>query len=231
MYFSSKSLSASLCAVTFLIQGAKASLFPVQPVEMTVFHAGRSESVRWIDVGSHPKLSGMGKMNIDLYVNGTYYLTTLASDVDPQDFSHNVTISPSLCRDGSDYHMRFIFKDPPNTIYSADFTMADMTGTLNTTNNNPSNNSSATASTNATSTSISYVNITLVLPSTTVTSQIPSYSASPIIPVTTVTFPPSGSPTQKSGASASGRRLRAEKAQVKIMVVLWPFLIGVALAL
>lgn len=127
-------------------------------------------------------------------------------------------------------HMRFIFEDPPNTIYSSDFTMTDMTGTLNTSNNNLFNYNSATASTNATSTLVSYVNITLVLPSTTVTSQIPN-SASPITPATTVTFPPSGSPTQNSGASASGRRLRAEKAQMKIMVVLWPFLIGVALAL
>lgn len=71
MYFPSKTLSAYLCAVTFLVRGVQASLFPVQPIAMTVFHAGRSESVRWIDVDSHPKLREMGKMNIDLYVNGT----------------------------------------------------------------------------------------------------------------------------------------------------------------
>jgi hypothetical protein len=44
-----------------------ASLYPIQPVQNTVYYSGQTALTRWIDDGTYPVLSEMGGISIQLY--------------------------------------------------------------------------------------------------------------------------------------------------------------------
>lgn len=46
------------------------SLYPTYPIKDTVWTAGRTECVTWIDDGPAPKLQELGRLDIELYMNG-----------------------------------------------------------------------------------------------------------------------------------------------------------------
>lgn len=53
-----------------LVLSVSASLYPTNPISRTVWSAGRSENISWIDDGKYPYLNDMGVLNIELYVAG-----------------------------------------------------------------------------------------------------------------------------------------------------------------
>ena len=59
----SVSLAVSLAFATLALAG----IYGTSPVASTVWTAGRSESVKWTDDKSHPKLSQLGPLDIRLY--------------------------------------------------------------------------------------------------------------------------------------------------------------------
>lgn len=54
--------------MVLLATSVKASLYPTQPVADTIFRAGQSVALSWIDMGSSPSIEDTGKMDIKLYV-------------------------------------------------------------------------------------------------------------------------------------------------------------------
>ncbi|KAG6864658.1 hypothetical protein C0991_008035 [Blastosporella zonata] len=97
------------------------SVYPTQPVSKTKFFSGKPALITWKDDSWMPYLEDMPHMKIDL-CNDTKYITTLAKHVYPMDRSHTVSI-PSGLETGSHYSLLFKIKDPPLTIWSADFTI------------------------------------------------------------------------------------------------------------
>jgi hypothetical protein len=115
-------------------------------------------------------------------------------------------------------HIRFYSKKPKMIIYTADFTITGMQGNaISGTEGSPGSSSSDGfglqgngASNVSTVTATSTMGTTPSDP-TTLTTEFPGHS--------------------HSGEAAAGRRFSAERGLVKYVHVLWPVLIGVALAL
>ncbi|OBZ78369.1 hypothetical protein A0H81_02242 [Grifola frondosa] len=176
----------------------------------------------------------MGLVKILLYVGDDTFVTTLAEDVDPTSRSENVWISPALKHNGSDYHMRFICDNPPLTIYTADFTIADMAPY------SPLHGGTIDANKSTVETvSIFTPVLTLVLPNSTVVSTLAP---------TTVPLRPSAVPSVISNEEDSymahdknpgaviggtGRRTTVdlERFKFRLVFIFWPALIGITLAL
>ncbi|KAF9238270.1 hypothetical protein BU15DRAFT_75424 [Melanogaster broomeanus] len=116
---------ASVLAVVFLPL-VSASIYPTQPIQDTVWSADRPALATWLDDGKYPTLDVMGPCQILLYRDVDTYLTTLASDVDPQALSQQVTVPGNLLHAGSRYTLQFVTdSDVSNgtSIYTADFSI------------------------------------------------------------------------------------------------------------
>lgn len=60
------------CVIIFLtlIASVSGSLYPTFPIASTTWSGGRTECVTWIDDGSPPHLQDLGRMDLELFVNG-----------------------------------------------------------------------------------------------------------------------------------------------------------------
>ncbi|TCD68133.1 hypothetical protein EIP91_011498 [Steccherinum ochraceum] len=108
------------------ILSVSASLYPTYPLAKTVWKGGRVECVTWVDNGAPPKLEDMGRVDVELYVNGHTHVATLAKNVNPESKYHQFKVLPSWGPDDHNYHVRFVSQHPPSTVYTADFTIEDM---------------------------------------------------------------------------------------------------------
>ncbi|KAG1780014.1 hypothetical protein EV702DRAFT_1024308 [Suillus placidus] len=195
-----------------LLTLVSASLYPIHPVQNTVYYAGQNVLTRWIDDGTYPLLSNMGGITIQLYCNSDTYLATLATNVSPGAKSCQLTIPRSLVHDASNLYvtLRYITNAPYEMIvYSADFTIVVQGDSL------PTNASAAT-------------NTPLPFSSAGTSSSSP----------TSVVIPPLrpgdvGNIDQPSGNSRSGAagRIDIEKLKFRVVFILWPALLGVTMAL
>lgn len=59
-----------LFTVISLVGSVSASLYPTSPVSQTVWSAGRSHNITWIEDGKSPKLKDMSNIRIELFVAG-----------------------------------------------------------------------------------------------------------------------------------------------------------------
>ncbi|KAG2004812.1 hypothetical protein CC2G_003330 [Coprinopsis cinerea AmutBmut pab1-1] len=114
----------SLLALVLMVPVA-GRLYPTHPVANTIFIAGRSEAITWIDDTHRPLLSDTGLVKVDLYLADSDVLVrTLAEDVVADSRSVVVNVPSDLPFDFANYTLRFITASPPLTIYSADFVIA-----------------------------------------------------------------------------------------------------------
>ena len=58
--------SSLVVAVTYALT-ALGNIYGTSPVADTVWTAGRSETVKWMDDKTHPKLSKLGPVDVELY--------------------------------------------------------------------------------------------------------------------------------------------------------------------
>ncbi|KAK7691504.1 hypothetical protein QCA50_004903 [Cerrena zonata] len=252
--FNLPTITLGLTCLAFWATSACARLYGTSPVASTIWNGGQTEHITWLDDQREPRISKMGKMDIELYSSQHTHVTTLAKGINPEDKSYKVEVDPNWGSDGSDYHIRFVFSS--ETIYTADFTMANMQGT--STHKNNSKFLTRTSSNTETSTSILSIPsgavpytpaVTFVLPDTIMTSHLaPTY----MTPQPTATNRPSTSfspyaggsqttvieveakPTRLANSAAAawtGTRLDWEKMKFRVVFILWPAMIGLTMAL
>jgi len=198
-------LAASFASVS-------SSLYPTFPIVDTVWSGGRTECVTWIDDGPPPHLQDLGRLDVELYVNGQTHVATLATNVSPDSKFHKFKVLPSWGPDSHNYHVRFVSHQPPHTYYTADFSIRDMeynsTATFSTAEKDKEKEqvkAKATSTEHIPSTTSSaslYTPVmTLVLPDTTITSTLapttpkPTPSQGAPLAAAAITTPPPSSPT------------------------------------
>ncbi|KAG1730719.1 hypothetical protein EDD22DRAFT_973951 [Suillus occidentalis] len=206
-----------------------ASLYPVQPIQNTVYYAGQTALTRWIDDGTYPLLTDMGGITIQLYGNSDTYLATLATNVSPGAKSYQLNIPRSLIPDASNFTLRYITNTPYNMIiYSADFKIIPIPGdTLPTNASSLTSSSSENLFFQATNT-----------PSLSAPAPTPSGSGTPTPSPTNNAVPPLrpgdvgniNQPSSNSRNAAAGR-IDIEKLKFRVVFILWPALLGVTMAL
>ncbi|KAG2131521.1 hypothetical protein BD769DRAFT_1775071 [Suillus cothurnatus] len=202
-----------------------ASLYPIQPVQNTVYYSGQTALTRWIDDGTYPVLSEMGGISIQLYRDSDTYLATLARNVSTGARSCQLDIPRSLVSDGSNFTLRYITNTPYDMIiYSADFKIVVQGDSLPTKTNM---NASSMASSMASSTS---QNLFFQATNT------PSSESTPT--PTNIVIPPLrpgdvgniDQPSKSRLGNAAGR-IDIEKLKFRVVFILWPALLGVTMAL
>ncbi|KAJ6618211.1 hypothetical protein B0H10DRAFT_1795971 [Mycena sp. CBHHK59/15] len=211
-------------------QLAFSSLYPTHPTAVTVFGAGKSALVTWIDTFRRPRLPEMGAMKIDLFTKNDTYVATLAKGVSPMSRAHTVVLPAGLTLTGRDYLLHFVSVYPPMTIYTAGFTITP----------------SITDSTlpyvpQVDNVNVTHPTLTLVLPSTTIVTEL-GPAPSQIEAATTIVadlLPEGG------GAGAGLNRVHSpssavanpkkgssfDKAMFRLVFIAWPALIGISMAL
>ncbi|KAH9919484.1 uncharacterized protein BXZ73DRAFT_92079 [Epithele typhae] len=198
-----------------------AGIYPTTPWTGSSFTAGRIETVRWRDDNTWPALEEMGVVDVRLHI-GEISLGILAEHVAPTNFSAEIWISPAWGHNGSDYHLRFVCKEPKVTFYSADFTITGMS-------TDPPYEGPTIEDHNDTALGVVYI----------------TPQPTPVLPRTTTE--PSATPSEESlarwklpldspnGAASSGLRTRPTAAvarlQFRILYIFWPTAMGLSMAL
>ncbi|KAG0702625.1 hypothetical protein DFH29DRAFT_490849 [Suillus ampliporus] len=222
---------ATLIPALFTLTLVSASLYPIQPVQNTVYYAGESAVTRWIDDGTFPLLSDMGGISIQLYCDSDTYIATLATNVSPGAKYCQLEIPRMGVRDSSNFTLRYITGTPYNTtIYSADFSIVVPGDSL------PSGSSKGSGSSSGSTSGDLFFQATSYgpLPSSAESGGSSSPSPSP----TSIVIPPLrpgdvGNINQPSGNSrnSAGGRIDIEKLKFRLVFILWPALLGVTMAL
>ncbi|KAG2125691.1 hypothetical protein DEU56DRAFT_961501 [Suillus clintonianus] len=216
-----------------LLTLVSASLYPVQPIQNTVYYAGQTVLTRWIDDGTYPLLSNMGGITIQLWYDSDMYLGTLATNVSPGAKAWQFDIPRSLVHDSSNFTLRYITNTPYDMIiYSADFTIVIQGDSLPT-STSASSSLGVTSSSTSTSQNLFFQATSASSPSA------PSSSGSetPTPSATNIVMPPLrpgdvGNINQPAGNSRnSGGRIDIEKLKFRVVFILWPALLGVTMAL
>ncbi|KIK95789.1 hypothetical protein PAXRUDRAFT_355644 [Paxillus rubicundulus Ve08.2h10] len=206
---------------------ASASIYPTQPIQTTVWSVEQPMLVTWVDDWQYPTLDVMGPCQISLYRDTDTYLIKLASGVDPQSKSQQVTVPADVLKDGSTYTLRFVTDTPLDTVvYSADF----MIDSANTTHASTTSTVGTGAGSSGNSTSPARTSSTGPAPISSNRSSEPS----------TVVVPPSrpgnvgGQQPQgarQAKSNSAGRRFDVEKIKFRLVFVIWPVLMGITMAL
>ncbi|KAG1853291.1 hypothetical protein C8R48DRAFT_723493 [Suillus tomentosus] len=215
----------SVILLLALLTPVSASLYPIQPIQNTVYYAGQTALTNWIDDGTYPLLNNMGGITIQLYCDSDTYLATLATNVSPGAKSYRFDIPRSLVQlhGGSNFTLRYLTSIPYDmVIYSADFGIVVQGDSLPT----PTN---ASASSRSTSQNLFFQ-----------ATHTPSLSLAPSDSGTSTPTPGSvipplrpgdvGTIDQPSRNSAAGR-IDIEKLKFRVVFILWPALLGVTMAL
>ncbi|KAI0700337.1 hypothetical protein BC835DRAFT_1328467 [Cytidiella melzeri] len=231
-------LSVNLaCASTAL-----AGIYGTSPVANSVWTAGRSESVTWTDDKSQPKLSKLGKIDVQLYSGTDTLVATLAEDVDADSKSVSTWISPSWGHDGSDYYIMFSGKKLPVPVFTASFTIVGMANVSangdNTTapfkgSNGPKQDSLAPTTPNTTA-GISRTGTATLLPHTTPSSSYPQPSASSTIPPISAEEEEDFLRHHRGPHSSAGSAILCvdyERLKFRLVFIIWPAVIGITMAL
>ncbi|KAL1694004.1 hypothetical protein GGG16DRAFT_122850 [Schizophyllum commune] len=101
---------------------ARGALYPTRPIAKTTLHVGKDETIKWNDDGNAPHLSQMGPMKLDLFAANNTYLYTLSDSVDPTTRSLAVALPPDLDYTAPRYALHFVPHHARyDTIYTADF--------------------------------------------------------------------------------------------------------------
>ncbi|KAL1662108.1 hypothetical protein GGF50DRAFT_59718 [Schizophyllum commune] len=101
---------------------ARGALYPTRPIAKTTLHVGKDEMIKWTDDGNAPHLSQMGPMKLDLFAANNTYLYTLSDSVDPTTRSLAVALPPDLDYTAPRYALHFVPHHARyGTIYTADF--------------------------------------------------------------------------------------------------------------
>jgi len=133
--FSKALLILSLISVAF------ATVYVTNPVAATVDSGGQTASVNWQDDGNAPSLAMFGSARIAIYTGNANQQTSLQvinADVDvSKSSSINFTVDPTIGPNSNHYFIRFQSNNGQSAngtaflAFSSQFTLANMTGTFN----------------------------------------------------------------------------------------------------
>ncbi|KAG2151568.1 uncharacterized protein EDB93DRAFT_262620 [Suillus bovinus] len=220
-----------------LLTPVSASLYPIQPIQSTVYYAGQTALTSWIDDGTYPPLSNMGGITIQLYCDSDTYLATLATNVSSGAKSYRLDIPRSLVllHDVSNFTLRYLTNTPYEmVIYSADFRIVAQGDSIPTpTNANAS--AGASSAVGSTSGNLFFQATRTLSPSVSPSSSLSGSESGTSTSTPSTVMPPLrpgdvGSIDQPSRNSAAGR-IDIEKLKFRVVFILWPALLGVTMAL
>ncbi|KDQ53972.1 hypothetical protein JAAARDRAFT_197072 [Jaapia argillacea MUCL 33604] len=228
------------------IPSVHASLYPTRPTSTTSYTAGHNASIAWTDSSSPPHLSEInGTMKIELYAGDNVFLSVLKDGLDPLEMGCEVYIPGKLGTGYSNYTMRFITTQPPQTIYTSYFTIA---------NASTPNRTTAATSTIQTQTAMQPLVLTITIPpsnpstfvdpatyidaaspSQSIPDSLSQQSVTTFYPPAYTTYPGSNNQITSSAFSSNGklgpRGWDFEKLKFRVVFILWPALIGITMAL
>ncbi|KAF8800064.1 hypothetical protein BYT27DRAFT_7149036 [Phlegmacium glaucopus] len=216
---------------------AEASLYPTKPIANTTYIAGQAAKVTWVEDGTRPLLSRVGKMKIDLFAANNTFLAALAKDIDPLALSTTIFIPSSMIP--AHYHrfnLRFKAASPansssvPSLVYTADFSITPNPLSVQSVFPLPTSTSGNTMRTSNSSTS-SFSESTSVHPSV----MMPT-------PASRLAPSPTAGTVGKGKSGAVGRGLNvmqgsihihgwnSEEMKFRLVFIIWPALIGLSMA-
>ncbi|KAJ7097581.1 hypothetical protein C8R44DRAFT_811691 [Mycena epipterygia] len=211
------------------LQLVLASLWPTYPTADTILSAGEQAHLTWIDTQRRPRLADMGLLTIDLCTRDDRYIMTLATSVSPMLRNCTVSIPGNLTLVGP-YVIIFISIYPIMRFWTADF---DIITPPNVITDSALPYVPQLDGANAT-----HPLLTLVLPSATITSDLP-----PTVEFAAATTISAG-PLPKGGGAGTGLdRVHSPNsanprkgsdypdARFRLVFILWPALIGISMAL
>ncbi|KAL9709586.1 hypothetical protein Ac2012v2_007325 [Leucoagaricus gongylophorus] len=197
------------------------ALYPTQPVANTVFYCGNSALVTWVDTRHKPHVAGLGDLTIKLHTSQDDYVATLASGVNPALYGTQVTLPLDLWNDTL-YVLRFSAPGLLNDVWTADFTILPGDSSLSSRPMSSAPRESTTGSLFSSPTS-----------GQTQLSETIKQIGSSILPVTTITadsLDSSSSPPRRNSA-VYGKADQLDKAQFRLLFIVWPALFGLCMAL
>ncbi|KAG8899018.1 hypothetical protein FRC01_010697 [Tulasnella sp. 417] len=217
-----------------------AALYPTFPVGSTVIPAGEDVVIRWKDDSNGPHLDKLGLLRVDLFLdNDSNLVSTLAKDIKPTERAAKIRIEKEFGADGSNYYIRFTPSQEGRTpIYTAKFTITGLTGSPNyrqdrkpqKESNSPNElevqNVSNSTSTTAAPSSTTASNIGIAA--------VPTGTYSP--PSLTWGMPTAGQetatmrPNNNGGSARFQRPADAGLGMMSFMYLMWPLVMGVAMA-
>ncbi|KAG8943260.1 hypothetical protein FRC04_003127 [Tulasnella sp. 424] len=234
-----KSLLGALAALPMVY----ASLYPTFPTQESVIPAGQDVVIRWKDDSHSPHLDKLGLLRVDLFLdNDANLVSTLAEGIKPTDEAAKIRIEKDFGADGSNYYIRFTPAQKGRTpIYTAKFTITGLTGSPNYRQDKPSHKNSK-----ASDEKVNELDVKNVSNSTSTTSLSSTLASTPGItamPTTTYTPPnltwntPPGAqetatlrPNYNGGSARFQRPADAGLGMMSLMYLMWPLLMGVAMA-
>ncbi|KAJ7621398.1 hypothetical protein FB45DRAFT_140547 [Roridomyces roridus] len=207
-----------------------ASLFPTYPVASTKCTAGQPIRVKWIDTRDKPHLREMGSLSIYLCTADGEPTTRLAERVSPMRREHTVYIPGNITT--GVYSISFNSTYPPKTFWTHNFAI-EQPVTDSTMPYAPAAEPEAGVTSNGNGNGPL---LTIVLPTTTIVSQLGPTSELPP-PATTITADDAspaaggeaGQGLNRESSPNGGRKRRASR--VRLVFVVWPALVGLSLAL
>ncbi|KAG8984746.1 hypothetical protein FRB90_005131 [Tulasnella sp. 427] len=224
-----------------------AALYPTFPVRSTVVPAGKDVVIRWKDDGHYPRLEKLGLLRVDLFLdNDSNLVSTLARDIKPTDRAAKIRIEKEFGADGSNYYIRFTPSHKGRTpIYTSKFTIRGLTGSPNyRQDKSPKNKASTSASEEETFARLDVQNASNSTAKATISSPTSASSNSSVVSVPTTTYSPPTltwnmaqetatlrSNNYNAGSARFQRPADTGLGMMSLMYLMWPLLMGVAMAL
>ncbi|KZV81409.1 hypothetical protein EXIGLDRAFT_731337 [Exidia glandulosa HHB12029] len=202
-------------ALVALALETRGALFPVKPVRSTWYTLdgkNRDIDLRWRDTHEEPRAAALGKVKVQLLFDD-YVVTDLTPKIDGSAHEATVRVPHDVAlASGSKYYLRFVpLHKEWHAVYTADFTI------VNTTTPDVSPEAIASARSQAMRSTATTPALTSFRPSTT---------------LTTATTPSAAQDALGTAVNAArAARMGGSSIRSKITFVIWPLLIGVALAI
>nr|GAT60632.1 predicted protein [Mycena chlorophos] len=225
---------------------ASASLYPTFPVSDSVLLTDSTTHIAWIDTLSWPRLHDLGLLSIDICSTDGLDCVQVARGVSPMAREHSIHVPPDLSVPGL-YAMLFRTTHPPAEFWTADFVVNGTTDTqaaytppgaqLDDVHSNP-NSVISTAGASLSLDEEKKLLLTLVLPTTTLVSELPATTLSAASAAgTTISAGPvpkngGGNGLDRTGSPSAGvpTRTRSERGWWRLAGVMGAMALGVSLA-
>ncbi|KAK0438738.1 hypothetical protein EV421DRAFT_936758 [Armillaria borealis] len=204
------------------IPTVNASIYPTQPVAVTVYKVAEPAVLNWRSTLKEAK--EMRRFKVELFAGNHTYIGTLARNVQTQSQTYTVYLSPWLRYKGSDYTMRWISEyDPKNIVYTADFRIAGIPDLLSSL---PISYDASPYSDTSAETATAALQTTATQSEAGGSSSYSSTVASP--PGSTVYAGPLDT---TSGDSHPYSAAHSRRFDARLLFVLWPAIVGFSMAL
>ncbi|KAG8990145.1 hypothetical protein FRB93_003311 [Tulasnella sp. JGI-2019a] len=240
-----------------LLSAANAALYPTRPIQSTTFTAGKDELLTWLDDSNPPHVYHLSNLTVQLMINNDELVSTLATDITPTDYAAMVNIPTYIGVNGSGYYLRFVPESGDQApIYTGKFAITGLDGSASYREADPNDKGQYDIGSKdyAASSTLTYDVAAATVATTTnkngrTTSSASDFFAAFVTPTSIATFttpfslfsnptPTAATATRVDSANRNAGSARFQRPSTGngigttgMVYLLWPFLMGVAMAL